>query len=219
MTTPKPAFDSVRLGNDSTGLTVQLLPFPRSDAPLLEKVQSFAYFEDVIRQHRSQLTAATIQQAYADNIPVSSSASASEEANRVGLQLYASFFHIENLTCLGFFKSDGTEASVALEACDRSADISYIQFEATIEPARFNSALVDTPPSTVKYFLRLPQSMPPPKQPASNKATSDKADLAESPESPDADTDTLTAIRNAFAAGGDPSTLNFSNPIVARAFA
>jgi hypothetical protein len=97
MSLSAPAFDSVRLGTDRHAFTVQLLKFPRSDAPLLEKVQAFGCFEEVIRQHRPQLTSLTVQQAYADNIPVSSSASASEEANRISCQLHASFFEVANL--------------------------------------------------------------------------------------------------------------------------
>jgi hypothetical protein len=87
MSLSKPISDYVRLGNDRNAFTVQLLKFPRSDAPLLEKVQAFAYFEEVIRQHRPQLTSLTVQQAYANNTPASSSASAAEEANRICCQL------------------------------------------------------------------------------------------------------------------------------------
>jgi hypothetical protein len=90
--------------NRSARFTVQLV------SGMLEKVQAFAYFEEVIRQHRPQLTSLTVQQAYADNIPVSSSASASEEANRVSCQLYESFFEVANLDCLGFYESDGSKA-------------------------------------------------------------------------------------------------------------
>jgi hypothetical protein len=178
MSLSKPAFDSVRLGNDRHGFTVQLLPFPRSDAPLLEKVQAFAYFEEIIRQHRPQLTASTVQQAYADNIPVSSSASASEEANRISCQLYDSFFEVANLTCLGFFKSDGTEVSVALDPSQRSSDISFIQFEAKIDPASFSSALTGSPSYTVQYYLKLPQSMPPPKPVTSTTVVTHESETA-----------------------------------------
>jgi hypothetical protein len=54
---------------------------------------AFACFEEVIRQHRLQLTPPlTIQQARANNIPVSSSASASEEANHISSQISDAFF-------------------------------------------------------------------------------------------------------------------------------
>jgi len=128
MTLLNPAFRSVRIGNERTGIQVQLLAFPGTDSPLLDKVQAFAYLEEILRQHRPQLTSHAIQQAYADNVPVSSSASAAEEANRVNSGLLASFFHVANLTCLGFFKSDGTEASVALEPCNRDADSRSLNF-------------------------------------------------------------------------------------------
>jgi hypothetical protein len=216
----KPAFDSVRLGNDRTGFTVQLLPFPRCDAPLLEKVQAFAYFEEVIRQHRSQLTASVVQQAYADNIPVSSSASASEESTRIGLQLYDSFFCIEHLQCLGFYKSDGVEVPVALDPCDRSSDISFIQFEATIVPASFSSALLDTPTSVVQYFLKLPQSLPPPKPVQSpphddTLAARDTDDAEAHPSSPE--TLGMTTVRQLFKTDGSVSDLNLADPQIIKA--
>ena len=104
MTLLNPAFRTVRLGNERTGIQVQLLAFPGTDSPLLDKVQAFAYFEEIIREHRPQLTTHAVKQAYADNIPVSSSASAAEEADRVNSRLLAPIFHVSNLTCLGFFK-------------------------------------------------------------------------------------------------------------------
>ena len=158
MTLLNQAFRTVRLGNERTGIQVQLLAFPGTDSPLLDKVQAFAYFEEIIRQHRLQLTTHAVQQAYADNIPVSSSASAAEEANRVTSRLLASFFHVSNLTCLGFFKSDGTETFVALEPCNLESDISIVKFSSTIAPSAFSPALDATPSSTVIHFLKLPQS-------------------------------------------------------------
>jgi hypothetical protein len=154
-----PAFDSVRLGTDKNDFAVQLLKFPRSEAPLLEKVQAFAYFEEIIHQHHPQLTSLTVQQAHANNIPVSSSASASEEANRVSGQLCDSFFEVENLNCLGFYKSNG---AIALAPCDRSPDISFVHFEATVSPAAFGPALSSIQWSTAKFCLKLPQSTLPP---------------------------------------------------------
>ena len=223
MSSLKPtAFDSVRIGTERNGFTVQLLPFPRSDSALLEKVQAFAYFEEVIRQHRSQLTALSVQQAYANNIPVSSSASASEEANRISHLLHDSFFHVANLTCLGFFTSNGTTTPVALDPSDRVSDISFIQFESTINPASFSSALLDTPSSTIKFFLKLPQSMPPPKI---NSSVNSAAKVpTSSPDTCDADPSTpdtaaMSAIRDVFATGGDPAALDLSDPSVISALA
>jgi hypothetical protein len=83
MSSSNPVLVPARFGASHNGFDVQLLKFPRSDAHLLEKVQAFACFEEVIHQHRSQLTNLTIQQAHASNVPVSSTASASEEANRI----------------------------------------------------------------------------------------------------------------------------------------
>ena len=92
----EPAFDSVCIGSDRNGFTGQLLPFPRCDGPLLDKVQAFAYFEEIVHQHCSQLSSSAIQQAYESNVPVSSTASASEEANRISHQLLDAFFHVAN---------------------------------------------------------------------------------------------------------------------------
>jgi hypothetical protein len=103
MSSSNPVLVLARFGTSRNGFDVQLLKFPRSDAHLLEKVQAFAYFEEVIRQHRSQLTNLTIQQAHASNVPVSSTASASEEANRISNLIYDDFFNVSNITCLGFF--------------------------------------------------------------------------------------------------------------------
>ena len=50
---------------------VQLLPFPRTDGQLLEKVQAFVYFKEIVHQHRSWLSSSTIQQAYTSNTPLS----------------------------------------------------------------------------------------------------------------------------------------------------
>jgi hypothetical protein len=227
MSLSKPAFDSVRLGNDRHGFTVQLLPFPRSDAPLLEKVQAFACFEEIVRQHRSQLNASTVQQAYADNIPVSSSASASEEANRVSGKLYNSFFDIANLTCLGFFRSDGTKVAVAVDPCDRSSDISFIHFEAKIDPASFSSALIGTPSHAVQHYLKLPQFVPPANPATSTTlATHDESETA-APKSPTNDDNSFVShdapamkdVRKVFADSGDPTKLDLTEASVVRALA
>ena len=219
MSLSKPLFDRVRLGTDRHSFHVQLLPFPRSDGQLLEKVQAFAFFEEIIRQHRSQLTAATVQQAYAANIPVSSSASASEEANRICHQLSDSFFHVGNLSCLGFFKSDGTEVPVAFDPCDRGSDIAFIKIQSTVDPASFSPALAETSPFTVDYFLKLPQSLPP------AKPTVDLVDQAPAPANTHKgnpstpDTIALARVRQLFDDGGDPSTLDLSNPATVTALA
>ena len=109
--TPPPAFNSAPLRTDCNGVAVQLLAFPRSNAPLFDKVQALACFEEIIQQHWPQLTALTVQQAHADNVPGSSSASAAKEANRTSCKLHNSFFHVANLTCLGFFTCDGKDSS------------------------------------------------------------------------------------------------------------
>jgi hypothetical protein len=220
MSLPTPAFDSVRLGTDRHAFTVQLLRFPRSDAPLLEKVQAFAYFEEVIRQHRPQLTSLTVQQAYADNIPVSSSASASEEANRVSCQLYESFFEVANLDCLGFYASDGSKASIAIAPCDRSPDIAFVHFEATISPAACSPALSSVPSATAKFFLRLPQSTLPAKPAASSSEPPIIVDDPhDAPATATPDTAQMTAVRKAFASGTVAASLDFDNPSVVAALA
>jgi hypothetical protein len=213
----------VRLGTDRCAFAVQLLKFPRSDAPLLEKVQAFACFEEAIRQHRSQLTTLTVQQACADNIIVSSSASATasaSEANRVRCQLCESFFEVANLNCLGFCKSDGSKASVALAPCDRSPDISFVHFEATSFLAAFSPALSSVPSSTARFFSKLPQSTLPPKLAA---ATSESpiniADDHDVPTSAAPDTIQTTAVREAFASSTVAESLNLDNPSVVAALA
>jgi hypothetical protein len=65
MSSSKPSLIALTLGHGSNSFSVQLLKFPATDAPLLEKVQAFAYFEEVIQQFHSQLSSATLQQAYA----------------------------------------------------------------------------------------------------------------------------------------------------------
>jgi hypothetical protein len=215
-----PAFDSVCLGADRHAFTVQLLKFPRSDAPLLEKVQAFAFFEEVIRQHRPQLTSLTVQQAYADNTPVSSSASASKEADRISCQLHASFFEVANLDCLEFYKSDGSKASIALAPCDRSHDISFVQFESTIFPSAHSHALSSVPSSTARFFLKLPQSTLPDKPAADPSEPPINVDITQdTPASATPDTVQMTAVRKAFAAGTVAESLDLDNPSVVAALA
>jgi len=87
------------------------------------------------------------------------------------------FFQVANLGSLGFFKSDGAEASVLFDPCDHTCDTSFIQLQVTVAPAAFSATLVNTPLSTISYFLESPQSVPPPK-PSSAAAPSDPADPA-----------------------------------------
>jgi hypothetical protein len=218
-----PATFNARIGSDRDAFTVQLLKFPRSDAPLLDKVQAFAYFEEVLHQHRSQLTSLTIQQAYATNIPVSSSASASEEANRVSNDILASFFRVENLTCLGFFHSDGSPASIALAPCDRTPDITFVSFAATVYLPYFNSALgaaaISSP--SVQFFLKLPQSIIPAKS-VINMSHDEPAKSPSPPMSPAVDKDSsstpdtanMTLLRTSFADNGNTDDINFEDPAV-----
>jgi hypothetical protein len=215
-----PAFDSVRLGADRHAFTVQLLKFPQSDAPLLEKVQAFACFEEVIRQHGLQLTSLTVQQGCADDTPVSSSASASEEANRIGCQLHASFFEVANLDCLGFYKSDGSKASIALAPCDRSHDISFVQFESAIFPSAHSHALSSVPSSTARFFFKLLQSTLPNKPAADPSEPPINVDIAQdAPASATPDTVQMTAVRKAFAAGTVAESLDLDNPSAIAALA
>ena len=215
MSLSKPTFDSVCLGSDQNVFTVQLLPFPPSDGQLLEKVQAFTYSEEIIYQHCLQLTSSAIQQAYATNIPISSSASASEEAKRISRQSPDAFFQVANLSCLGFFKSDGTEASAAFDLCDRTSDITLIQFQATVAPATFSSVLIDTPLSTINYFLKLPQSMPPPKPLSSTvPADPDPAPPLDTNDDSHLTPNTLgmAAICKVFVChSGDPTSLNLND--------
>ena len=78
MSFTSPTFTTVSLGTERNAISVQLLEFPKFDAPLLDKVQAFAYFEEILRQYRPQLSSVSVQLAYANNVPVSSSAAASE---------------------------------------------------------------------------------------------------------------------------------------------
>jgi hypothetical protein len=157
----KPLFDTVTFGSGSYALCVQLLKFPRTGAPLLEEVQAFAYFEDVIHQHRTQFSSATLQQSYAANAPVSSSAAASEESNRVSLLLHDPFFAVSNLACQGFFTADGKIVTMALAPGDRAPSIKFVLFEATVRPTATSPDLHAVPPAVVSFYLQLPQSIPP----------------------------------------------------------
>jgi hypothetical protein len=63
-TTKTSDFETIDIGSDTSAITVSILKFPRADGSLLDKVQAFSYFDDVINQHRAQLTSTAIQQAY-----------------------------------------------------------------------------------------------------------------------------------------------------------
>jgi hypothetical protein len=118
-------FETIDIGSDTSAITVSILKFPRADGSLLDKVQAFSYFDDVINQHRAQLTSTAIQQAYSQNVPVSCSAAASEEANRLGALAHSSFFDVTNLACLGFYTASGQPATVAPAPCDRDPSILF----------------------------------------------------------------------------------------------
>jgi hypothetical protein len=48
MSSSKPSFLPVTLDHGSNSVTIQLLKFLPTNAPLLDKVQAFVYFEEVI---------------------------------------------------------------------------------------------------------------------------------------------------------------------------
>ena len=236
------ALVTARFGTSRNPFDVQLLKFPRSDAPLLEKVQAFAYFEEVVRQHRSQLTSLLVQQAYATHVPVSSSASASEEANRVSILIYDAFFTTSNLTCLGFFKSDGSSVPISIDPCDRQPSISFVSFSATVKLASFSPTLLDSavPLITIQFYLPLPQSNIPIAYDVTASAAHDDdaaaaatstADAANDDDSATAittaqdappatpDTKAMANIRKLFATGGNIASLNLTSPKIVAALA
>jgi hypothetical protein len=134
MSSSKPTFIPATFGHGSNSVSVQLLKFPPTDAPLLDKVQAFAYFNKVIQLFCSQLSSATLQQAYATTIPVSSSAAASEDSNRISQLLHAAFFSVNNLVCLRFYTGNRKSVRIDLDPCDRTASIRFVEFEATVNP-------------------------------------------------------------------------------------
>jgi hypothetical protein len=157
LSTGKPLFATISLGSSKHSFSIQILKFPRSNAPLLDKVQAFAYFDEVLRQHERQLTSLAIPQAYTNNIIVSSSATASEEASRIGSELHEAFFLVSNLSCLGFFGPDGTKVPVAAAPCDRQPNIAFVQFQSTVNPTLSSPDLASIPAVTLTFFLPLPQ--------------------------------------------------------------
>jgi hypothetical protein len=153
MSSSKPTFIPATFGNGSNSVSVQLLKFPPTDAPLLDKVQAFAYFDEVIQQFRSQLSSATFQQAYATTIPVSSSAAASEDSNRISQLLHAAYFSVNNVACLGFYTANRKSVRIDLDPCDRMASIRFVKFEATVDPVVISPDLKSASPITVTYFF------------------------------------------------------------------
>jgi hypothetical protein len=126
MSSSKPSFLPVTLGQSSNSVTVQLLNFPPTDAPLLEKVQAFAYFKEVIQQCCSQLSSATLQQAYATTIPVKSLVAASEDSNRISHMIHHAFCSIHSLSCLGFCTANYKPVCIGLTPHDRAPFIRFV---------------------------------------------------------------------------------------------
>ena len=218
MSLSKPAFDSF-----ASAVTETLLQFSFSlSRVVMDHCLTKSKHLCTLKNHSptpfsSAVLFCYVQQAYASNIPVSSSALASEEANRISRQLSDAFFHVANLSCLGVFNSDGIEAFVAFAACYRTSNISFTKFQATVAPATFTSVLIDTPSSTVTCYLKLPQSMTPAK-PSSSTAPADPhpapAQDTNDGSLSTADTVNITAIRKAFANAGDPLPLDLTGPSI-----
>ena len=77
---------------------------------------------------------------------------------------------------------------------------------------------MNTPPSIVQYFFKLPQSLPPAKPSSSNAPAYPNPGLAQD-EGTDGshntpDTVNMSAIRKAFASGGDLSSIDLTDPSV-----
>jgi hypothetical protein len=115
---------------------------------------------------------------------VSSTAAASEEANRVGYDLYSSLFHVGRLSCLGFHNSTGTKVDITADPTIRVDDIAFVNLEASNDPVMFSPNLYTIPPFVVPYYLKLPQttttpnppcSTPTPISPTAAKTTADNA--------------------------------------------
>jgi hypothetical protein len=209
----KPVFATISLGSSKHSFSVQILKFPRSDAPLLDKVQAFAYFNEVFRQHERQLTSLAIQQAYANNIPVCSSAAASEEANRIGSELHEAFFLVSNLSCLRFFGPDGTKVHVAPAPCDRKPSIAFVQFQSTVNPTRSSSNLASIPAVTVTFFLPLPQS-PIPAKPQPTASASELQANQDATDTALAASNAVNTIIAALVAGGTIAKLDLTDATV-----
>jgi hypothetical protein len=61
------------------------------------------------------------------------------------------------LSCLGFFRSDGTKVAVAPAPFDRKSDIAFVQFQSTVSPASSSPDLASIPAAKATLFLKLPQ--------------------------------------------------------------
>jgi hypothetical protein len=164
-------------------------------------------------QHRPQLSSPQVQQAYANHIPVSSSAAASKEANRIGCQLHESFFFAQNLFCLGFFKSNGKRTTIDPNPSNRTADIAFVQLEALVTPVHFSTGLAAIPPIALTFFLKLPQLSPPASTLTPVDADALAATLAASAAAPI----TTQDITQLFATGGTIADLDLTNAAVASA--
>jgi hypothetical protein len=203
-------FIPATFGHGSNSVSVQLLKFPPTDAPLLDKVQAFAYFDEVIQQFRSQLSSATLQQAYATTVPVSSSAAASEDSNRISQLLHDAFFSVNKLACLGFYTANRKSVRIDLDPCDRTAAIRFVKFEATVDPVLVSPDLKSASPITVNYFLRLPQTI----------ATATAPDASATDPGTASPPDTSNAMEQllqALASGTTVAELDLTDPSVATA--
>jgi hypothetical protein len=144
-TAKTPMFEEITLVCSDQKSTIQasILTFPPAAGSCLDKVQAFTYFEEILQQHRLQLTSTGIQQAYAKHVPVSSPAAASEEANLIATAIYDAFYSVLNLECMGFFTAAGQVKPVAVaeDASKRDPGICFVKFEATITPADISSLL------------------------------------------------------------------------------
>ena len=67
-------------------------------------------------------------------------------------------FHIEHLSCLGFYDSTGSKVDITADPSMRVDNITFVNLEATIDPAQFSPNLAEIPPFVVPYYLKLPQS-------------------------------------------------------------
>jgi hypothetical protein len=217
MSSSKPSFFPVTLGHGSNCISVQLLKFPPTDAPLLDKVQAFAYFEEVIQQFRSQLSSATLQQAYATTIPVSSSAAASEDSNRISQLLTNAFYSVQNLSCLGFYTANRKPVRIDLAPVDRAPSIRFVEFEATVNPVAISLDLRSVSPVTVTFFLRLPQSIASTTMPRAD--VDHSLDAVPATADPAAAATAMVKLLRALASGTTVAELDLTDPSVSSALA
>jgi hypothetical protein len=202
-------FIPTTFGHGSNSVSIQLLKFSPTDAPLLDKVQAFAYFDEVIQKFHFQLSSATLQQAYATTVPVSSSAAASEDSNRISQLLHDAFFSVNNLACLGFYTANGKSVRIDLDPCDRTAAIRFVKFEATVDPVLVSPDLKSASPITVNYFLRLPQTIA--------IATATAPDAAATDPGTANTSNAMEQLLQALASGTTVAKLDLTDPSVATA--